>query len=68
MLDAVHWENVGADEKRTRGANLREGEAPGAGIQNKTAPRFREGPFTLLPAATYSPTQSPVQYHRRWRA
>ena len=36
--------------------------------QKEKAPRFPEGPFDLLPAATYSPTRSPVQYHRRWRA
>ena len=24
--------------------------------------------FNADPATTYSPTQSPVQYHRRWRA
>ena len=27
-----------------------------------------KGRFDLIPAATYSPTRSPVQYHRRWRA
>ncbi len=27
----------------------------------------KEG-FGKIPAATYSPTQLPVQYHRRWRA
>ncbi len=33
------------------------------------APDRSPGPFLMLIAAvTYSPTQSPVQYHRRWRA
>ena len=36
----------------------------------KGAPPQRQNPFFLnmSPAASYSPTQSPMQYHRRWKA
>ncbi len=34
-------------------------------IVNKKAFSFKKGFFKLNPAAFYSPTQSPMQYHRR---
>ncbi|GAA0935135.1 hypothetical protein GCM10009550_00010 [Actinocorallia libanotica] len=38
-------------------------------LQNAERPRTMSGAFhTLIAAVTYSPTQSPMQYHRRWRA
>ncbi len=37
-------------------------------VGNGKGPPLARGAFDLLPAATYSPTRSPVQYHRRWRA
>jgi hypothetical protein len=29
---------------------------------------FMIGPVEIMPAATYSPTQFPAQYHRRYQA
>ena len=46
----------------------------GAGVRHvvprkKARSTFRwTGPFRLNPATTYSPTELPLQYHRRWRA
>ena len=36
------------------------------GLRTKKGPLLTEGAITL--ATTYSPTESPLQYHRRWKA
>jgi hypothetical protein len=39
-----------------------------AGVQGKGPTAFAIGPLEIMPAATYSPTQFPMQYHRRYQA
>lgn len=43
---------------------------PQSSLKNKKKPRSNKliGAFLYKAAVTYSPTQSPMQYHRRWRA
>lgn len=39
----------------------------GSVVKRRRAPQVRS-PSKINPAACYSPTQLPTQYHRRWRA
>ncbi len=38
------------------------------GVENEEARSFERASWNLIPAATYSPTQLPVQYHQLRRA
>ena len=44
--------------------SARLGRRPLQRQRKKKAPNWSSGPFEIIPAATYVPTQLPVQYHR----
>ena len=62
---------VRGDPRRTAAMPARCGNAPvraEADVQTNARVRLCRPRARIIPAATYSPTKLPPQYHRRWRA
>ena len=62
------WTLASRPRVDTRRSGLSSPAPVAEGRKRKRPFDILKGRFDLIPAATYSPTRSPVQYHRRWRA
>ena len=66
------WASIGVFHSNRRtavpGGNCGENVARDRECTQTKRPRREPRPFEVNGAATYSPTRSPGQYHRRWRA